>query len=85
MTPATGAKVQLVKWGNSHAIRLPKPILEQAHLKEGDELAVQVEGERISIEKAAPSLTLEMLVSKITRENRHTVKDWGRPVGKEVW
>src|SRR6202451_2438081 len=28
MTPAAGIKVQLVKWGNSQAVRLPKPILE---------------------------------------------------------
>ena len=31
-------RVQLVKWGNSQAVRIPKTVLEQAHMREGDEL-----------------------------------------------
>jgi hypothetical protein len=29
-------KAQMAKWGNSLAVRIPKPILEKARLKEGD-------------------------------------------------
>ena len=29
------AKVQLVKWGNSHALRLPKSVLPQANIRGG--------------------------------------------------
>jgi antitoxin MazE len=85
MTPAAGTKVQLVKWGNSQAIRIPKPILDQVHIKEGDQLTVSVEGEKIALQKTTPVLTLESLVSKITDKNRHGEQDWGKPVGKEVW
>jgi antitoxin MazE len=85
MTPAAGIKVQLVKWGNSQAVRLPKPILEQAHIKEGDQLAVSVEGEKIALQKTTPKLTLASLLSKVTPENRHPETNWGKPVGKEVW
>ncbi|MGH9510556.1 MAG: AbrB/MazE/SpoVT family DNA-binding domain-containing protein [Terriglobales bacterium] len=85
MTPATGTKTQLVKWGNSQAVRLPKPILEQARIKEGDQLVISVEGEKIALEKASPATTLAFLVSKITPENRHDAQEWGKPVGKEVW
>jgi antitoxin MazE len=82
---ATGTKVQLVKWGNSQAIRIPKPILDQVHIKEGDVLAVTVEKGKIALQKTTPTLTLESLVAKITDENRHSETDWGKPRGKEVW
>jgi antitoxin MazE len=85
MPPGTGTKVQLVKWGNSQAIRLPKPILEQARLKEGDQLSVSVDGDKIALKKASPTLSLADLVSKITPQNRHAVQDWGKREGKEVW
>ena len=34
-------KAQMAKWGNSLAVRIPKPILEKARLKEGDFLEIQ--------------------------------------------
>ena len=37
------AKAQLVKWGNSQAVRIPKSILEQANLRGGEELEIRVE------------------------------------------
>ena len=49
MTPSAAVgRVQVVKWGNSQAVRLPKAVLEQAHVQEGDELTVRVEGGRIA-------------------------------------
>ena len=78
-------KVQVVKWGNSHAVRLPKRVLEQAQLRDGDELDVRVEKDHIVLEPASPRLTLRDLVSRITPRNRHGEQDWGKPVGREVW
>jgi antitoxin MazE len=34
-------RAQLVKWGNSQAVRIPKTVIEQARLQEGDELEIQ--------------------------------------------
>lgn len=79
------SKVQLVKWGNSHAVRLPKDILRQADIREGDELEVRVEKGRIALQPAAPKLTLSEMVARITPRNRHSEQDWGGPVGREVW
>lgn len=31
-------KMQIGKWGNSLAVRLPKEVVEQFHLKEGDSI-----------------------------------------------
>ena len=83
-SPGT-ARVHVVKWGNSQAIRLPKTVLEQAHVHEGDELIVRVEAGRIALEPTQHMSSLEELVGRITPENRHREQDWGKPVGHEVW
>jgi len=38
--------MQISKWGNSLAIRLPATVVEALKLKEGDEVEVHVAGER---------------------------------------
>jgi antitoxin MazE len=38
--------MQVSKWGNSLAIRLPSSVVEVLKLKEGDEVDVRVTGER---------------------------------------
>ena len=38
--------MQVSKWGNSLAIRLPTTVVEALKLKEGDEVEVHVVGER---------------------------------------
>lgn len=40
------SSVQVSKWGNSLAIRLPASVVEVLGLKEGDEVEVHVAGER---------------------------------------
>ncbi len=78
-------RVQLVKWGNSHAVRIPKTVLDRAELREGDQLEVRVEERRISLEPAVPKLKLRDLVARITPQNLHAGQDWARPVGREIW
>jgi antitoxin MazE len=38
--------MQVSKWGNSLAIRLPAAVVEALQLKEGDEIEVHVAGDR---------------------------------------
>ncbi len=38
--------MQIAKWGNSLAIRLPKAVVEALKLKEGDDIEVVVAGSR---------------------------------------
>jgi antitoxin MazE len=79
-------KTQLSKWGNSLAVRIPKPVALAAQLKTGDDLEVDVEGPgRVRIRKPKRKPTLEELISGITSENQHSETDWGEPVGKELW
>jgi len=38
--------MQVGKWGNSLAVRLPAAVVEALGLKEGDEIEIEVAGER---------------------------------------
>jgi len=79
-------RAQLVRWGNSHAVRIPKKLVESARLREGDEMELKVSGAGgIELTPVKKQFTLQELVGGITRCNRHHATDWGRPVGEEVW
>ena len=79
-------KTQLAKWGNSLAVRIPKPVADAARLRTGDALDVDVEGlGAVRIRRTKDEPSLEDLVQRITPENRHSEIDWGQPVGKELW
>jgi antitoxin MazE len=52
--------MQVSKWGNSLAIRLPAAVVEALGLKEGDDIEIQVAGAR-SFEIAKAPETRELL------------------------
>jgi antitoxin MazE len=39
--------MQVSKWGNSLAIRLPAAVVEALELKEGDDIEIRVAGDRV--------------------------------------
>jgi antitoxin MazE len=77
-------KTQMVKWGNSLAVRIPKPVLEEARMKEGDSLEIEAAEGRVELRRATKIPTLAQLVSQITPENRYAEISAGAEVGKEV-
>ena len=47
------SKMQVARWGNSLAVRLPASVVEALDLKPGDNIDIHVQGERaFAIEKA---------------------------------
>lgn len=79
-------KTQLAKWGNSLAVRIPRPVASAAALKPGDDLQVEADGRgRVKIRKKKNKPTLAELLRAITPENQHDASDWGAPRGKELW
>lgn len=51
--------MQVAKWGNSLAVRLPAGVVEALQLKEGDEIDIYVEGSRsFAVKRAASSREL---------------------------
>jgi antitoxin MazE len=78
-------RAQIVGWGNSQALRIPRAMLDALKVREGDEVELLVEEGRLTVRPVHPKLTLESLVAAITPENCHKEIDWGKPVGNEVW
>jgi antitoxin MazE len=76
---------QIAKWGNSLGLRLPKSVAVEAQVGEGDTVNVSVKDGVIVIRPNRPTYSLEQLVAKITRRNRHDESDWGTPAGDEAW
>jgi len=78
-------KAQMVKWGNSLAVRIPKPAAEKARLKEGDILEVEASAEgQIELRRARKIPTLAQLVDQITPQNRYGEISSGAARGKET-
>lgn len=76
------------KWGNSYAVRLPKGAMNRLRLYEGQLVHFEEaqDGETISLIPARKeNLSIEKMVSRITKKNQHTECAWGAPVGKEIW
>jgi antitoxin MazE len=77
-------KTQLVKWGNSLAVRIPKPVVAEAKMKEGDSLEIEAADGRVELRRATKVPTLSQLVSQITPENRYAAIATGAEVGREI-
>ena len=77
---------QIAKWGNSLGLRLPKSVALEARLDEGDTVQVSVADGAIVLKPTRSAYSIDALVAKITRRNRHDETDWGAaPVGHELW
>jgi antitoxin MazE len=78
------ARVQ--RWGNSLALRIPKPIAEMTELAEGADVDLSLEDGRLVVTPLKqPRYTLEELLADVTEENLHGEIDFGPGVGKEGW
>jgi antitoxin MazE len=76
----------LAKWGNSLAVRIPRAIVKEARLAEGDRLSLYLAGDgSIVLRSQHRKYTLAQLVSGIKPRNRHRETDWGARQGKESW
>jgi antitoxin MazE len=78
-------KAQVVKWGRSLAVRIPKPVVKKARLKEGDVLKVDATTDgQIKLRRAGRVLTLAQLVARITPGNCYGEISIGSERGKEL-
>jgi antitoxin MazE len=81
--------MQIAKWGNSVAIRIPREIADKAGLREGSEVELKLTGKSVVIRRSkrggAKKYTAAALVRHINPRNLHSETDWGAPVGDEIW
>lgn len=78
-------KARIQKWGNSLALRIPKPFAEEVHLAEDSTVDLTVRNGKLVVAVEEPEETLEALVAQITPENRHGETQTGKSVGNEIW
>ncbi len=79
-------RVKVQKWGNSLALRIPKPFAKEAEVEEGAVVNLSVEDGKLVAVPASPSkYTLRQLLRHVTKDNIHREVDWGPAVGREPW
>ena len=76
-------KVQ--KWGNSLAIRIPSALAEQLMVKQGSEVNLLLDGDRLVIKPRRSEPSLSALLAQVTDENIHSEVATGEPTGREPW
>jgi antitoxin MazE len=60
-------KVQIAKWGNSAAVRLPKVLVDELGLAPGSELDIVVEGGTFRLSPTRQRPSLETVVAEMKR------------------
>jgi antitoxin MazE len=74
------------KWGNSQGIRLPKIILDDLNITEGEEVELFVQNSTIIIKPSKKKRkTIQELFADYDGDYVPQEIDWGKPVGDEVW
>ena len=79
-------QTKIQKWGNSLAVRIPKPFVKETHLAYGTSVDLSVaDGKIIIAPHSEPEYRLEDLLKGVTRRNLHAEVATGEAVGREVW
>ena len=79
-------RMQVQKWGNSLALRIPKPFAEDADVREGAVVNLSVsKGKLVVAPVRRRKTTLKRLLAKVNKHNLHGEVDSGPPVGWESW
>ncbi|CAN1213185.1 AbrB/MazE/SpoVT family DNA-binding domain-containing protein [Tumidithrix helvetica PCC 7403] len=78
--------VQITKWGNSLAVRIPKAVAELAEIHEGTYMRFQViDGAIVLTPEPRKRYSLNELLEGMTEENLHGEISTGAIVGNEEW
>ncbi len=79
-------KTRVKKWGNSLALRIPKPLAVEVGLEDSSPVELSLMDGRLVITPVVePELSLATLLAQVTEENLHGEVDTGPAVGGEVW
>ena len=68
------------------ALRIPRPLAEEAGLREDSAVELSLEkGRLVIVPIMAPRYALKVLLAQVTSENLHGEVDTGAAVGGEAW
>ena len=79
-------RVQVRKWGNSLALRIPKPFADEAEVRDGTVVDLSLtEGKLVAVRVGAGKFTLTQLLRNVTKDNVHGEISFGDTAGREAW
>ena len=79
-------ETRVQKWGNSLAVRIPKPLASELGLENNSPVDLSlVSGKLVIVPAVEPGLSLEALLAQVTDDNLHGEFDTGSAVGGEAW
>jgi antitoxin MazE len=78
-------QARIQKWGNSLAIRIPKPFALEVGLEQNSLVVVSVSEGKLVLEPVKPTYSLEELLAQVTPDNLHQEIETGLPIGNEAW
>ena len=79
-------KTRVQKWGNSLALRIPRPYADEVKLHENSAVDVTVRaGKLVVVPVDESAYSLDTFVEQITEHNRHDEIETGEGVGNEIW
>ena len=76
-------RTKVQKWGNSLAVRIPKPFAEGAGLRPSSEVDVSLKKGVVRLSPIRPGWTLRQLLSAVSKKNLHGEVDLGPALGRE--
>ena len=78
--------IQVQKWGNSLAIRIPKSFAKQINVQQGSFVDLFTDkGQLVAKPVDEKEYSLEELLTGVTEQNLHLEIDTGDAIGKEIW
>lgn len=76
---------RISRWGNSLALRLPRNLAADAHLREGTTVDLKLEGGALVVRPSRPKYRLQDLLNRFEPQHKHEEVDWGEQRGEEAW
>lgn len=79
-------QIQIQKWGNSLAIRIPKLFAQEINVQQGSYVDLSTEeGKLVAKPLDEKEYSLEQLLAGVTEQNLHSEINFGNAIGKEIW
>lgn len=79
-------ETRVQRWGNSLALRIPKPLADEIGLKDNSPVQLSLRDRQlVVVPLLKPAFNLEALLAQVTADNRHAEVFTGPAVGGEAW
>lgn len=79
------SQLAIAKWGNSLAVRLPRHVVQDAKLTEGQPVELSVRDGVVVVTPVRKKFKLDELLAQASEQNRQAEVDWGEARGDEAW